>query len=106
MDGKSRPFHRSAAAVSTMASASTTVDMRCRTRRAASVHYGLVARLHGFSAVGLVSANAAEAGFLCGCFSAGGCMCECASAFEFSEDGFFVGEEIADEAVRMAFVHS
>ena len=32
-------------------------------------------------------------------------MCEGACAFEFSEDGFFVGEEVANQAVGVAFVH-
>jgi len=32
-------------------------------------------------------------------------MREGARALEFAEDGFFVGEEVADEAVGMAFVH-
>ena len=32
-------------------------------------------------------------------------MCEGACAFEFSEDGFFVGEEVANKAVSVAFVH-
>ena len=32
-------------------------------------------------------------------------MRECACAFEFSKDGFFMGEEVADEAVGVAFVH-
>jgi len=32
-------------------------------------------------------------------------MREGTGALEFAEDGFFVGEEIADEAVGMAFVH-
>ena len=32
-------------------------------------------------------------------------MCESACAFEFSEDGFFVSEEVANQAVGVAFVH-
>lgn len=64
-DGKSGGFHRSAAAIPPMAaSSSASVCMRCWTRSAASVSNGLVARLHGFSAVRFVSADAAEAGFL------------------------------------------
>ena len=32
-------------------------------------------------------------------------MCESACAFELSEDGFFVSEEVANQAVGVAFVH-
>ena len=32
-------------------------------------------------------------------------MRERTCAFEFSKDGFFMGEEVADEAVGVAFVH-
>ena len=79
--------------------------MGCGTRRTASARDGLVARLHCFSAVGFVGADTAEAGVLGGSFGARCCMCECASACEFSEDGFFVRKEVADQAIGMAFVH-
>ena len=70
MDRESGALHRSTASISTMAAASTAIGRRRGTGCAAPVCDGLVARLHGFSAVGFISANATNAGFLCRCFGA------------------------------------
>ena len=61
MDGESGAFYRSAASISTMAP----IGRRRGTRCAAPVCDGLVAGLHGFSAVGFIGADAPDACFLC-----------------------------------------
>ena len=70
MDWKSSALNRPTAAVSTMTSAGSTISMRCRTWSTTPVRDSLVAGFHCFSTVGLISADATEAGFLRGCFGA------------------------------------
>ena len=101
MDRESSALHRSTASIATMAA----IGRRRRTRCAAPVCDGLVARLHGFSTVGFIGTDAADASFLCRCFGTRCRMCESTCAFQFSKDGFFVGEKVTDEAVSVAFMH-
>jgi len=60
---------------------------------------GAVAGFHVSAAVAFVGADGS------GAAGAGSGVAEGAGAFEFAEDGFFVVEEIADQAVAVTFVH-
>ena len=70
MDREPGALHRSTTSVSAMAAGGTAIGRRRRTRCAAPICDGFIARLHGFSAVGFVGADAADASFLCRCLGA------------------------------------
>lgn len=65
---------------------------------------GAVAGFHISTAVAFVSADTAEAGRAGGGVATGS-MCQGRGAFQLAEDGFLMGEEIANEAVGVALVH-
>ena len=70
MDRESGALHGSTATIPTMAARGTAIGRRRGTRCAAPACNGLVARFHGFSAVGFIGADAAYASFLSRCFGA------------------------------------
>ena len=107
MDGKPCALsRRSAAAIPTVTSTrNTTIRVRCRTWCSASVRNSLVPCLHCLSAVRLICADAAKSGILGAGFGARCGMRKGTCPLELSEYGFFVGEEITDKAVGVAFMH-
>ena len=106
MDWEPCAFYRPTAPISPMTAASSaTIRVRRGTGCAASTCNGLVARLHCFPAVRFIGADAAEACFLRRGLGARCRMRKCTCAFELAEDGFLVSEQVADEAVGVAFVH-
>ena len=67
---------------------------------------GAVARFHISTTVTFIGANAAEARVAGGGSVTARGVGQGGGALELAENGFFMGEEVADEAVGMAFVHS
>lgn len=65
---------------------------------------GAVAGFHVGTAVAFVSADTAEAGRAGGGVAARG-VCQGRGAFQLAEDGFLMGEEVANEAVGVALMH-
>lgn len=65
---------------------------------------GAVAGFHVGTTIAFISADTAEAGRAGGGVATGS-VCQGRGAFQLAEDGFLVGEEIANEAVGVALVH-
>ena len=89
-----------------VSSVGAAVDMRSGTAVAGLGGNGAVAGLHVGAPVALVGADTVEAWIAGRRGITAGSVCQGGGAFELAEDGFLVGEEVANETVGVTLVHS